>query len=124
MPAQGPESNRPKWSSSPPSPDSMMQYVEGLLSNDLSLSTECTSTDRNQSGCILRACLRTPSVETYRFEHPGNPHRYRAFAGATTLGFMMAYVGLTRLALPLESKRMPNHNGAKFSLIEYASNCQ
>ena len=54
--------------------------------------TECTSTDRNQSLCILRACLRTPSVETYRFEQPGNPHRYRASAGAITLCFMMRAV--------------------------------
>lgn len=68
-----------------------MQYVEGLLSTDLSLRTECTSTDRSQSLCILRACLRTPSVETYRFMQPGKAHRYRAFAGTTGLCFMRAW---------------------------------
>ena len=44
--------------------------------------------DRSQSLCILRACFRTPSVLTYRFVQPGNPQRYRAFAGTTGLCFM------------------------------------
>jgi hypothetical protein len=96
----------------------MMQYVEGLLSTDLSLRTEWTSTDRSQSLCILRACFRTPSVLTYRFVQPGNPHRYRAFAGTTGLCFMRAS-GLLSLVVVarLSFDRMPNPKRREINTI-------
>ena len=53
----------------------------GVSSLALSRSPEWWSTDLSQWLCALRACLRTPSVDAYRFEHPGNPQRYRALGG-------------------------------------------
>mmetsp|Transcript_36164 Transcript_36164/g.62083 ORF Transcript_36164/g.62083 Transcript_36164/m.62083 type:complete len:254 (+) Transcript_36164:419-1180(+) len=45
------------------SPISTKQYVEGLLSTWRSRVMEDSSTDFSQLQCVLRACLRTPSVE-------------------------------------------------------------